>query len=403
VTVRPSDLPAAVAEALRGNPLRSLLTLLGVAIGVAAVILLTAIGTGAKNYVEAQFAGFGSNILEVTPGKTETRGGMPIMGPTRHKLTLSDSNALEREGRLFTGVAPVVFGTTEVKFGGRTRSVPVLGVTPAFSRVRNLHVEIGAFVTDADSESRRHVAVLGKKVKQELFGGANALGQLVRLGEARYRVVGVMRHKGVSLAVDLDDLVFVPARSAQELFDLDTIFEIHLQVRNRTDIDAAKEQARAILFREHNRHEDFTITDQTAILSSLFSILDILTLVLGGIAAISLLVGGVGIMNIMLVTVKERTREIGIRMAVGARRRDLLVQFLLESTALSLLGGVAGIAAGLGGTALIRLAVPKFPAEVPGWSVALAFTFSLLVGIFFGVYPAQKAASQNPIEALRYE
>jgi putative ABC transport system permease protein len=401
--VRTADLPATVAEALRGNPLRSVLTLLGVAIGVAAVILLTAIGAGAKSYVEGQFAGLGSNILVVTPGKIETRGGPPIMGSARHKLTLSDSLALEREGRLFTGVAPVVFGTAEVKNGTRSRSVPVLGVTPAFSRVRNLYVEMGSFVTEADSESRRRVCVLGRKVKQELFGAANPLGQLVRVGEARYRVVGVMERKGVTLAVDIDDLVFVPARTAQELFDLDSVFEIVLSVRNRTDIEAGKEQARLILYREHNRHEDFTITDQAAILSSLFSILDALTLLLGGIAAISLLVGGVGIMNIMLVTVRERTREIGIRMAVGARRRDLLVQFLLESTTLSLLGGVAGVAGGIAGAAAIRAFVPKLPVEVPGWSVALAFTFALLVGIFFGVYPARKAASQNPIEALRYE
>jgi len=390
-------------ESLRANRLRSALTMLGVIIGVAAVILLVSLGEGTKKYVEEQFAGLGSNILIVTPGKIETKGGPPVIGAAKHKLTLSDSYVLEKKGYLFGGVAPVVFGTAEVRSGSRSRNVPVLGVTPSFSHVRNLHVEIGSFVSESDVEAKRRVCVLGRTVKRELFGNANALGQMIKVSGGRFRVVGIMQSKGVSLGIDLDDIVFVPVRSAQDLFDTDALLEIILSVRNKNDIDSAKELARSILFKNHNRHEDFTITNQAAMLSSLYTILDTMTYVLGGIATISLLVGGIGIMNIMLVTVKERTNEIGIRKAVGARDRDILVQFLLESTALSSSGGIGGMLVGMLGAYGIRLLVPKLPVEVPSWAIVLAFTFSVFVGIFFGVYPARKAAALHPIEALRYE
>jgi putative ABC transport system permease protein len=390
-------------DSLKANRMRSVLTMLGVIIGVAAVILLVSLGEGTKNYVEGQFAGLGSNILIVTPGKIETKGGPPVIGAAKHKLTLSDSRILEKKGYLFGGVAPVVFGTAEVRSGSRSRNVPVLGVTPSFSSVRNLHVEIGSFVTEPDVEAKRRVCVLGRTVKRELFGSANALGQIVKVSGGRFRVVGIMQQKGVSLAVDLDDIVFIPVRTAQDLFDTDALLEIIVSIRNKNDIESGKELARSLLFKNHNRHEDFTITNQAAMLSSLFTILDTLTYVLGGIATISLLVGGIGIMNIMLVTVKERTNEIGIRKAVGARDRDILVQFLLESTALSSSGGIGGILVGVFGGWGIREFVPKLPVEIPSWAILLAFTFSVFVGIFFGVYPARKAATLHPIEALRYE
>ena len=390
-------------EALGTNRLRSALTMLGVVIGVAAVILLVSLGEGTKNYVEEQFAGLGSNILIVTPGKIETKGGPPIIGAAKHKLTLADARALEKKGYLFGGVAPVVFGTAEARYGSRSRNVPILGVTPEFSSVRNLHVEIGSYVTESDVEAKRRVCVLGRTVKRELFGNANALGQVVKISGARFRVVGIMERKGVSLALDLDDIVFVPVRTAQDLFDTDALLEIIIAVRNKNDIESGKELAGSILFKSHNRHEDYTITNQAAMLSSLYTILDTLTYVLGGIAAISLLVGGIGIMNIMLVTVKERTNEIGIRKAVGARDRDILVQFLLESTALATTGGLGGMLVGVLGAGGIHLLVPKLPAAVPPWAIALAFGFSVLVGVFFGVYPARKAAALHPIEALRYE
>ncbi len=390
-------------ESFRANRLRAALTMLGVIIGVAAVILLVALGQGAKNYVETQFAGLGSNILIVTPGKIETKGGPPVIGAAKHKLTLSDSNVLEKKGYLFAGVAPLVFGTSEVRFGTRSRNVPVLGVTAAFPDVRNLHVEIGNFVTDSDDEAKRRVVVLGRTVKRELFGNANALGQVVKISGARFRVIGIMERKGVSLAMDLDDIVYIPVRTAQDIFDTDALLEIIISVRNKNDVDSGKELARSLVFKNHSRHEDFTITVQAAMLSSLFTILDTLTYVLGGIAAISLIVGGIGIMNIMLVTVKERTNEIGIRKAVGATDRDILLQFLIESTVISSAGGLCGMAVGVLGAWAIRVLAPSLPVAVPPWAIALAVTFSVFVGIFFGVYPAQKAAALHPIDALRYE
>ncbi len=401
--MKPEEYLLVALDALRANRLRSLLTMLGVVIGVAAVILLVSLGQGTKNYVEEQFAGLGANILIVTPGKIETKGGPPVIGAARHRLTLEDSDQLKKKGTLLGGVAPVVLGTGEVKLRTRSRNVTVLGVTPDFSPVRNLHVEIGSFVTDEDEEAKRRVCVVGRTVQAELFGNENPLGQIVKIAGTRFRVVGVMERKGVSLSVDIDDIVFIPARTAMDIFDTDALLEIILSVRNASDIDSGKEQARAILYRAHNRHEDFTITNQAAILSSLFTILDTLTYVLGGIAAISLLVGGIGIMNIMLVSVKERTNEIGIRKAVGARSRDILVQFLIESTTLSASGGIAGLLTGVAAAGALRLLVPKLPVAVPLWAVVLAFTFSVFVGIFFGVYPARKAAALHPIEALRYE
>jgi putative ABC transport system permease protein len=399
----PREFLSVALDALRINRLRSALTMLGVIIGVAAVILLVSLGEGTKNYVEEQFAGLGANILIITPGKIETKGGPPIIGAARHKLTLDDARILEKKGYLFGGVAPVVFGTSEVRLGSRSRNVTVLGVTPDFSPVRNIHVEVGSFVTDADVEAKRRVCMLGRTVKRELFGNASALGEVVKISGARFRVTGIMERKGVSLGFDIDDIVFIPVRSAMDIFDTDALVEILISVRNKNDIDSGKELARSLLFKNHNRHEDFTITNQAAILSSLFTILDTLTYVLGGIAAISLLVGGIGIMNIMLVTVKERTNEIGIRKAVGARNRDILLQFLMESTTLSAAGGFFGVLVGTLGAGVIRILVPKLPVAIPPWAVVLAFTFSVFVGIFFGVYPARKAATLHPIEALRYE
>ena len=397
------DFLGVAMDSLRTNRLRSALTMLGVVIGVAAVILLVSLGEGTKNYVEEQFAGLGSNILIVTPGKIETKGGPPLVGSTQHKLTLDDARVLEKKGYLFSGVAPVVFGTAEVRYRNRSRNVSVLGVNPAFSEVRNLHVEIGSFIGEADVDARRRVCVIGRTVKRELFGNANALGQTVKVAGTLFRVVGIMERKGISLGIDIDDIVFLPVRTAQEIFDLDGLFEILISVRNRNDIESGKELAVSLLKRAHNRHEDFTITNQAAILSSLYTILDTLTYVLGGIAAISLLVGGIGIMNIMLVTVTERTNEIGIRKAVGARNRDILLQFLLESTTLSVVGGIGGILVGVAGAGALQFFVPKLPVSIPAWSILLSFTFSAFVGVFFGVYPAKKAAALNPIEALRYE
>ena len=401
------DLREAVAlafEMLGANRVRTALTMLGVVIGVAAIILLVSLGEGATAYITRELTGLGTNLLIITPGKTQTSGGFhpPVAGTVR-KLTYEDAMALRRRATLLTDAVPVVLGTGKVRYQGAGRDTTVVGVTPEFQRVRNLYVEIGQFVSQEDVDGRRRVVVLGRTVKRELFGEENPLGRFVTLADSRYRVIGIMERKGVSLGFDIDDLVFTPVKSAQDLFDTDRLFEILASVGSPDEVDGAIQQVKEILSRRHGNHEDFTVISQGAMLAAFTTILKILTAVLGGIAGISLVVGGIGIMNIMLVSVRERTREIGIRKAVGARRRDILGQFLLESVALSTSGGVLGILLGLGGAKGLSYFFTYLPTRVSLWSILMAFGFSAAVGIFFGVYPARRAALLDPIQALRYE
>ncbi len=395
---------ALALEMLGINHVRTTLTMLGVVIGVAAIILLVSLGEGATAYITRELTGLGTNLLIITPGKTQTSGGFhPPIASTVRKLTYDDAVALRRRGTLLTDVVPLVLGTGKIRNQGVARDTTVLGITPEFQRVRNLYVEFGQFVSEDDVEGRRRAVVLGRTVKRELFGEENPLGSFVTLADSRYRVIGIMQRKGMSLGFDVDDLVFIPVKSAQDLFDTDRLFEILVSVGSPEDINRAIQQVKDLLIRRHGNREDFTVTSQGAILSAFTTILNILTAALGGIAGISLLVGGIGIMNIMLVSVRERTREIGIRKAVGARRRDILGQFLLESVVLSTLGGILGILVGVGGAKALSLLFVYLPTRVSLWSVLLAFGFSAAVGVFFGVYPARRAAHLDPIQALRYE
>jgi len=391
-------------ETLSSNKVRSFLTMLGVIIGVAAVILLVSIGEGAKEYVSRELAGLGTNLLIITPGKTSTAGGFhPPSAGTVRKLTYDDATAIKRRCPAVAEACPIVLGTGKIKYQNLSRDTTIVGVTPEFERVRNLHVEIGRFISQEDVDGARRIVALGQTVKRELFGDANPLGQMVTVSDAKYRVVGLMSHKGMSLGFDIDDLVFIPVKSAQELFDTDRLFEIIVAVISAQDIERATAEIKEILTKRHANKEDFTIVSQGAMLSTMQTILNVLTGVLGGIAAISLVVGGIGIMNIMLVSVRERTREIGIRKAVGARNRDILSQFLTESVTLSLMGGAVGILLGAGGAHLASLLFSYIPTKVSLWSISLAFFFSAAVRVFFGVYPARRASLLDPIEALRYE
>ncbi len=391
-------------EAIMSNKVRSALTMLGVIIGVMAVILLVSIGQGAQVYITKEMTGLGTNLLIITPGKTSTRGGFhPPSAGTVRKLTYDDSQALRRRAWLLTDAVPLVFGTGKIKYKNMGRDTMVIGTTPEFQRVRNLFVDTGSYVSQSDVDSKAKIIVLGTKVKEELFGIENPLGKVVTLSDARYRVVGVMRKKGTSLGMDIDDIVYVPVTSGQELFDTDSLFEIIASTPRSEDVDRAIAQIKDILIKRHAHKEDFTIQTQGAMLETMNTILGVLTAVLGGIAGISLLVGGIGIMNIMLVSVRERTREIGVRKALGARNRDIMAQFLIEAITLSGAGGVIGILLGVGIALLIPVFVTVLPTSVSAWSIMMAFFFSAAVGIFFGVYPARKAALQDPIQALRYE
>ncbi len=391
-------------EAILSNKVRSGLTMLGVIIGVMAVILLVSIGEGAQVYITKELTGLGTNLLIITPGKTSTRGGFhPPSAGTVRKLTYDDSLALRRRAWILTDAVPLVLGTGKIKYQNMGRDTMVIGTTPEFQRVRSLFVDTGNYVSQGDVDSKAKVIVLGTKVKEELFGADNPLGKVVTLSDARYRVIGVMRKKGTSLGMDIDDIVYVPVTSGQELFDTDSLFEIIASTPRAEDVDRAIAQIKDILIKRHAHKEDFTIQTQGAMLETMNTILGVLTAVLGGIAGISLVVGGIGIMNIMLVSVRERTREIGIRKALGARNRDIMAQFMIEAITLSGAGGVIGILLGVGLALLIPVFVTVLPTSVSAWSIIMAFTFSAAVGVFFGVYPARRAALQDPIQALRYE
>ena len=280
----------------------------------------------------------------------------------------------------------------------------IVGTDEVFVKIISIGVDSGGFFTSEDVDASRRVCTIGYTVKNELFGGKNPLGEIIKIGGSGFRVIGIMEKKGTFMGTDdFDDVVYIPVPAAQTLFNTDRLIGIRAKARSAAMIDEAKEQIRVILKKRHNNKEDFTILTQGSLLSSLDSILNALSAVLAGIAAISLLVGGIGIMNIMLVTVKERTREIGVRKAVGATRKDILLQFLLESMILSLMGGVVGILMAFTGGVVLSRFLPQMPPLMEPWVIALATLFSGGVGIFFGVYPAYRAAHQDPIEALRYE
>jgi putative ABC transport system permease protein len=401
-TLPPWEAAATAVDNLSTNKLRSALTMLGIIIGVMAVIMLLSVAEGAKRYITSELSGLGTNLLIITAGKSQTTGGPPIIGEGTRKLTYEDAVALKHATKL-EEIAPVVLGGSLIKHGNRGRDVTVIGTTYAHQQVRNIFVQVGRFISDEDVESKRRVVALGRTVARELFGELNPLGTLVRIADMRFRVIGIMERKGVILGFDFDNLVFIPVRTALELYDTDRLLEILVGAPSEAEIPRVGAEVTRILARRHENKEDFTITSQDAMLTSLRKILNIFSWVLGAIAAISLLVGGIGIMNIMLVSVGERTREIGLRKAVGARRRDILTQVLLEALALSVIGGLIGVCAGFGGALAVGNIFPSLPVEVSWWSMWLAFGFAVCVGIFFGVYPARKAALLDPIAALRYE
>ncbi|MDO9288491.1 MAG: ABC transporter permease, partial [Thermodesulfovibrionales bacterium] len=380
-------------DSLMSNKVRSFLTMLGVIIGVAAVILLVSIGEGARTYIHRELGNLGTNILIVVPGKTSAKGGFhPPEASTVRKLIYDDAQLIKRRSKHVDDAVPVMLGSAKVKYLNQSRDNTIVGSTETYFSIRNLKVDSGRFITESEVDAKRKVCILGRTVKRDLFGDKNALGALVSIGDSKYRVVGVMEKKGVTLGIDFDDIVFIPTTTAQELFDTDRLFNITIKVKSASEIHEATEEIKQILIKRHAGKEDFTVMSQDEMLGVMTKILNIMTAVLAGIAAISLVVGGIGIMNIMLVSVRERTREIGIRKALGAKNSDILLQFLVESMTLSIIGGTGGIL--FAGT--VSFIIPYFieflPTQLELWSIVLAFLFSAAVGIFFGVYPARKAS-----------
>ncbi|AVT30054.1 MULTISPECIES: ABC transporter permease [unclassified Plantactinospora] len=383
-------------DALRANRLRSMLTMLGVVIGVAAVVVLVAIGTGAKREVEQQVEGLGSNLLVVVPGRLDF-GAAPAVS----RLSLADVEAVNRVVGDPRRVAVTVTSGETVRAGTRSAFTTVQGVLETTPEVFVRELDRGGYLTASDVDTSRRVAVLGSTVAGTLFGDREPVGQQVAIAGVRFRVIGVFAPLGQSLGVDRDDEVHIPVTAAHRLYGTQRIDGIAIKAPDREEIDDLGARVVAELTRRHPDTE-FSAVTQEQILGVLGDILGVLTGVLAAIAGISLLVGGVGVSNIMLVSVRERTREIGLRKAVGARPRDIGVQFLLEAVLLTALGGVLGMALGVG-AALLVAALSPVPAVVTWWSLALSFGVSAAVGIIFGVVPAQRAGRLDPVIALRAE
>lgn len=401
----------AAFSALMLHKLRSALTMLGVVIGVAAVIALVAVGAGAQAQVVSQFQSLGSNLLTVT-ARTNfgfQRGGLR---QSTRQLTLADVEAIRGLAANIKLIAPEFGSNATVTFGGKTTSTNITGVTAEYSAVRNWSVSRGRFISVEDNDNLATVVVLGQTTVKNLFGStqANPVGEIIRINRQNYEVVGVLKPKGQSGPQNQDDVIFMPLRTAQLKFGgagTTRVRSINLQVRSADEMDIAQAQVTAILRALHDLQpgvqNDFIIQNQADLLESVAQTSGTFTTLLGSIAAISLLVGGIGIMNIMLVSVTERTREVGLRKAVGAKNRDILIQFLVEAMTLSVLGGLIGVATGIAAAQLITPLLGGTRALVTPQSVALALGVSLGIGIFFGLYPANRAAGLNPIDALRYE
>lgn len=389
------------AQSVLAQRMRSALTALGLGIGVTAVVLLTSIGAGINLYIVEQFTQFGTNTIAVQPGKASTFGISAGVLNSVRPLSLQDAEALKRAPYVLHSV-PAVSGAASVKARGRERTVNVFAVGPQFDQAFKFHVSRGSFLPDDDLERPRAVAVLGARVYSELYGSANPLNDRIRIGGDRYRVVGVMEPKGDMLGIDLDDTVYIPAASGLALFNREGLHEIDILYDERAPVDEVIAGIKRILLARHGG-EDFTIIDQQQMLDVLGSIIGVLTFGIAVLGGISLLVGGVGIFTIMTIAVRERTPEIGLLRAIGAKRRRILQLFLGEAVLLAGLGGIAGLLVGLGIVAVVNLTIPAMPAQIAPVYVVLAETIAVIIGLIAGVLPAHRAAALEPLEALRTE
>lgn len=399
--MRVEDLVRLALRSIRRYALRSALMLVAMAIGVGAVVVLTSLGEAARRYVAQEFAALGTHLLIVLPGRSETTGMGPAMfiGDTPRDLTLGDALAIER-GAGIRRIAPLVVGTAQVSWGGLDREASLLGATADLLDIRHWTVSQGRFLPHGDPTLSRNVCVIGERLRQELFGAHPALGEWLRIGERRFRVVGVLGTQGRSIGIDVQDLVIVPVATAQSLLNAPSLFRILVEARSRDVIPAARAHVIATLRERHQGEEDVTVVTQDAVLATFDRVLRVLTYTVGGIAAISLGVAGVLIMNVMLVAVSQRTPEIGLLKALGAPRRQILALFLTEATLLSLLGASLGLAAGQLGSFAIGRLYPVLPVGAPAWAVGAAFATALLTGLGFGALPARRAAALDPVQAL---
>ena len=397
-------------RALRVNKMRALLTMLGIIIGIAAVIAMVAIGAGASKMISDQISSIGSNLLLVLPGST-TSGGLRTGAGGTPTLTYDDARAIKAECPAVGDVAPTVRGSAQIVYGNQNWSTIVMGATPEILTVRDWPLTMGRNISQSDVDGATKTCLIGQTVADNLFGDADPLGKIIRIKKIPFTVVGVLGKKGQSpQGTDQDDVIFVPLRTAQrKLFGSqfpNAVNAMMIQAKSADDLKKAEEEVTALLDQRHrigpSRERDFTVRNLSEILAVSEQSSKVMSILLGAVASISLIVGGIGIMNIMLVSVTERTREIGIRMAIGAKQRDILLQFLTEAVLLTTVGGIIGMGLGVAGAMAISKLM-QWPTLISTEAIVIAFLFSAGVGVFFGFYPARKAASLNPIDALRYE
>ncbi|MGN1050292.1 MAG: ABC transporter permease [Selenomonadaceae bacterium] len=394
-------------SALMANKMRSLLTMLGIIIGVGAVIAMVSIGMGVRNNIQQSIASLGSNMLIVMPG-AENRTG--VRGGAGSKTTLEDEDADAIKAKIggIDNVSAMVSGSYQVVFGNSNWKTSVQGVSPDYMDIRSLEVESGIFITEHDMVKRNRVAVIGSTVSENLFGGSNPVGQNIRINNQPFKIIGVLKKKGQSsMGQDQDDVIIVPMTTAQErMLGINYVHSINVQVSSPDIMDEVQEDIETLLRQRHHiakgQEDDFNVRNLTSLMETMDSTTAMITMLLGAVAGISLLVGGIGIMNIMMVSVTERTREIGIRKALGATFRNIMMQFLIESVVIGIIGGVIGIFMGC----TLSIAVAEFfnfNTVITLLPIAVSFSFAVGTGLFFGIYPARKAAKLDPIEALRYE
>ena len=395
------DVVQFASASLRGSRARTLLMILAMSIGVAAVVVLTALGEGARRYVINQFSSLGSNLVLVFPGRSETAGIGPgmLLGQIPRELSLDDAQALLKS-RAISRIAPLTIGSSQISKDALNREVVVLGSTAELLEVRHMSLGRGNFLPAGDMHSSESVCVLGAKINRELFGNASGVGAWVRLGDRRFRVIGVMTSQGESMGFNTDEIVIVPVAAAHMLFNTSGLFRILVEAKNREAIAQAKTDAESILLLRHNGERDVTVITQDAVLATFDRILRALTLAVGGIAAISLAVAGILIMNVMLIAVSQRVQEIGLLKALGAPAYQIRKLFFTEAVLLSGIGSAVGLILGEAGVLVIARLYPSLPVTAPWWAVLAAITTSLTTGILFSVWPARRAARLDPVTAL---
>jgi len=381
--------------------MRASLTVLGISIGIAAVVLLTSIGEGIHRFVLAEFTQFGTTIIGITPGKENTLGVSAGVFANERPLTINDSLALKRVPHT-VAIVPTVMGNAEMKANNRSRRATVYGVGPQMPEAFLFKLAAGRFLPDEDINASRAFAVLGHKLKQELFADINPLGQKIRIGGDGFRIIGIMEPKGQVLGFDLDDTVFIPASRALSMFNRESLMEIDLMYEQGADEQKVVDAIKKLLIARHGR-EDFTITTQTQMLDVMGNVLNVLTFAVAALGSISLLVGGVGILTIMLISIQERTSEIGLLRALGANKNQILWLFLSEAIVLAAIGGVTGLCIGYLGAQTLHALIPALPVHTPLIYMFLAEAVAVIIGLTAGVLPALKAARMNPVEALRTE